>query len=293
VNTFLKWAGGKRQILQNILPYITTYLDDDHRYFEPFVGGGIVFLTLGRPNCVINDVNSELMNCYMCIRDHPNDLIASLEIHAARHSKEYYYGIRNLDRDEGLFQNMTRVEKAARVIYLNHTCFNGLYRVNRHGFFNTPIGKFVHPKIADQETIQETSVLLRRITPEILNTSFQEAVRDAREGDFIYFDPPYDYENNNGYTRYSPQGFNHINLQELKNTSDRLIDAGCHVLISNNATNRVLELFTPNNDDIEHLREYDLEIIEVQRYIGAKKESRIIVKEVLIHGYRRNVVPAG
>lgn len=292
MKTILKWAGGKRQILPLILEYIGKHLDNEHRFYEPFVGGGIVFMSMNREKCVINDINLELMNTYEVIRDQPKDLIEKLNEHNGNHCKAYYYAIRELDRLEPTYAALSNVEKAARMIYLNRTCFNGLYRVNNQGYFNTPMGKYVSPKIVDSDTILKVSEQLNRIKPIIRTGNFVDSVSDAEPGDFVYFDPPYDYPMNDGHTRYSSQGFNYIDLQLLKSTTDALIDKGCHVLISNNLTARVLSLFQTECVANSHTRRYDTTIIKVQRYIGANRNARSVVEEVLIHGYKDPYVPS-
>ena len=286
---FLKWAGGKRQIMNYIKPYIEQNLQTGNRYYEPFVGGGSVFITLEQANCVINDLNSELMNCYNVIKKNPKELINILKIHQENHHKdvEYYYQVRKVDRDESIFNQMSDIEKAARMIYLNKTCYNGLYRVNKKGYFNTPKGRYVNPNIVDEDNILNLHKFFNESKVTIRNTSFAEAVKDASKGDFIYFDPPYDYEDS-GFTKYVKEGFEFEDLKNLKTLCDNLINKGCFVLISNNATNRVIDLFDSKNYEIVALAKYDLEELDVRRFIGAKAEDRKIVKEVLIYGRKKS-----
>jgi len=289
VKPFLKWAGGKRQIMNHIQPYIDNYLEVGSKYYEPFVGGGFVFISLERDNCVINDLNEELMNCYKTVKTNPNALIEKLKIHEKLHHENanYFYEIRNLDRNISSYQRMSDVEKAARTIYLNKTCYNGLYRVNRKGFFNTPKGRYKNPNILDADNIIELSNYINKKNVVIKNETFKEAVKDASKGDFLYFDPPYDYEES-GFTSYVKEGFTFDDLMELKKVCDKLISKGCKVLISNNATERVLKLFDSKNYSIVAVEDikYEKEEINVRRYIGSKSSDRKFVKEVLIYGHK-------
>ncbi|MCQ2798793.1 MAG: Dam family site-specific DNA-(adenine-N6)-methyltransferase, partial [Bacilli bacterium] len=146
----LKWAGGKRLLLNQILHFFPKKFNT---YYEPFLGGASVLLALQPKKAVVNDLNEELVNVYRTIKDNPLDLIESLKSHAEKHSKEYYYKVRNLDREDG-YAGVALCEKAARIVYLNRTCYNGLYRVNSKGYFNTPMGGYKKPRICDAENIE-------------------------------------------------------------------------------------------------------------------------------------------
>lgn len=278
---FLKWAGGKRQLLPYIKNYINENALDGVRFYEPFIGGGSLFFHLQHGNSVINDFNGEIVNCYKVIKRAPHKLIEQLKIHENNHSKEYFYQIRSLDRN-GKLEKMSDIEKAARTIYLNRTCYNGLYRVNRLGQFNTPIGRYVNPLICDEENILEISRFLKRNRTIIRCCDFVEAVNDANDGDWVYFDPPYDYENS-GFVGYVKEGFSHADLLRLKLTCDELIARGCQVLLSNNDTKFVRETFSSDNYEIV----YETKIIKANRNINSKASKREKVDEVLIHGKSR------
>jgi DNA adenine methylase len=190
---------------------------------------------------------------------------------------------------------MTNVEKAARTIYLNKTCYNGLYRVNRKGFFNTPKGRYKNPNIVDRENLKELYFYLRKNHIQIKNTSFEKSVVDATQGDFVYFDPPYDYEGV-GFTKYVKEGFGYKELTLLKKTCDKLITKGVKVLISNNATDRVLSLFDDERYQIIdpitgelYNKLYQHEKFNVRRTINAVNDDKNIVKEVLIFGFREQL----
>ena len=213
----LKWAGGKRQIKDFILNEIKQYWDEDKTYYEPFFGGGAIFFELQPKNAVINDLNKELMNVYETIKESPNKLISKLEEHKKHNEdEEYYYQIRELDR-KSEFSKKSKVFKAARTIFLNKTCYNGLYRVNSQSQFNTPKGKYINPSIFDESNILEISKYLKENNIAIKKGDYKKSFESAQEGDLIYFDPPYDYEvENSGFTGYTKSGFSRKNLQELK-----------------------------------------------------------------------------
>ncbi|HHU80320.1 MAG TPA: Dam family site-specific DNA-(adenine-N6)-methyltransferase [Acholeplasmataceae bacterium] len=281
---FLKWAGGKRQILSHIKEYINNdVINEEATYFEPFIGGGSLFFDLGRNNCVINDYNEEIINVYKVIRDHPIGLIRMLKHHQKNDSDEYFYKIRDLDRDPS-YKRMGNVKKAARTIYLNKTCYNGLFRVNGDGYFNTPRGKYSNPLICDAANIKEVSNFLNQNNILILNSDFENACPNAKEGDYVYFDPPYDYEDESGFVAYNPQGFTRNDLMRMKKFCDQLIEKGCVVLISNNDTTYVRDLFSGENYKIV----YEINQVAANRSInssGKKRSSK--VREVLIYGTRR------
>ena len=279
---FLKWAGGKRQLLPYIKEFINKENIGDGTYYEPFLGGGSIFFDLSYKTCVINDFNEEIINTYKVIKKSPKKLIDELKVHTKNHCKEYYYQVRALDRDLEKFNAMSNIEKAARTIYLNRTCYNGLYRVNRNGFFNTPMGRYVNPLICDEENIMEISKFLNDNDIKISSLDFEKAVATAKTGDWIYFDPPYDYEDG-GFVNYVKEGFGHKELERLKKLCDCLISRGCNVLISNNDTKFVRELFSSNSN---YEIVYETKTIKANRNITSKKERKK-VDEVLIYGRKK------
>lgn len=281
---FLKWAGGKRQLLPYIKEYINEDVLADATFYEPFIGGGSLFFHLEHGNSIINDFNEEIINCYKVIKKSPNKLIKQLKIHEQNHSKEYFYQIRSLDRN-GALEQMSDVEKAARTIYLNRTCYNGLYRVNRAGQFNTPMGRYVNPMICDEENILEISRFLKKNKIIIRCCDFSKAVKDAKSGDWIYFDPPYDYEES-GFVSYVKEGFSHEDLKRLKVTCDELIAKGCQILLSNNDTQFVRDTF--NSDNYEII--YTTKTIKANRNINSNVSKRKKVDEVLIYGSQRKKI---
>ena len=200
---FVKWAGGKRQIIDKLKMYAP---DEFNTYYEPFVGGGALLFELSPKSAVINDYNEELINVYNCIKDETkfNKMCNELNHHEANHSEEYYYEIRNKDRDKTKFKKMVDYKRAARTIYLNKACFNGLYRVNSKNEFNVPFNRKTKVNTYDGQNLGIIHAYLNFYNITLLNTDFEESVKDAKKGDFIYFDPPYDSETStfNSYTEY-------------------------------------------------------------------------------------------
>ena len=189
--------------------------------------------------------------------------------------------MRAIDREEQ-YKKMNSIDRAARTIYLNKTCYNGLYRVNKNGFFNTPIGRYANPLICDENNINEVSNYLKNNNIKITSFDFEKSVSSAKAGDWIYFDPPYDYERT-GFVNYVKEGFSHDDLIRMKLLCDKLISKGCYVLISNNDTAFVRNLFTSNkNYEIV----YSTKTIKANRNINSKKERKK-VDEVLIYGRKK------
>lgn len=270
----LKWAGGKRQLLSELKEFVPVDDCKKARYFEPFIGGGSLCFHLELPNIIINDLNPEIVNVYLQIYHKPLQLIEELKKHSQQHSEEYYYKVREFDRKKS-YSRLSAVKKAARIIYLNRTCYNGLYRVNSLGQFNVPIGKYENPDIVMEQRILALNTYFHQANVEFRNMDFAEAVEDAQAGDFIYFDPPYDYDGN-GFTSYVCEGFSHTDTQRLKEIADVLIEKGCIVLISNNATQFVESLF---NDP-----RYTIKYVNANRSINSIGDNRKNAKEVLIYG---------
>lgn len=267
----IKWVGGKG----SNLPYIRDRLPKEfNTYYEPFAGGLAVLLDLNPTDFTINDINPELFNMYTQIRDHVEDVIEFLTILDKQHEawsepKKYFYMVReNFNECLGV----KSAKQAARFIYLNKHCFNGLYRVNSKGEFNVPFNGKLSGRSFDPNQLCELSSILKNAR--ILNTDFEAAVQDASAGDFIYFDPPYDYEREDGFVDYSSIGWTRSDTTKLKLLCDQLVDKGCFVMVSNNSTTFIRELF---NDD-----RYLIEEIPVRRAINCKGTGRGPVSEVII-----------
>jgi DNA adenine methylase len=270
---FLKWAGGKRQLIAKIQEFIPSSFNT---YFEPFVGGGAVLFTLQPPHAVINDRNAELINCYGVIKDAVETLIAQLEHHKAHNAKDYYYQIRQLDREAQFADRYCHIARAARIIYLNKTCYNGLFRVNSRGQFNVPFGKYAAPAIVEPEVLREVSAYLNHNQVEILSTDFETAVAEARSGDFVYFDPPYDpISDTASFTKYGANGFGRTEQERLRHVFGRLDRLGCKLLLSNAHTEFIQELY----------RGYNCAIVSATRAINSNTKKRGRINEVLISNF--------
>ena len=272
VQPFLKWAGGKRQLL----PVIKEFQPIKYtQYYEPFVGAGAVLFSLQPKKSTINDTNHELINCYQVIKDQPEELLAQIQHHKEQNSQEYYYKLRALDRQDD-FENLSSVQRAARIIYLNKTCFNGLFRVNSRGQFNVPYGKYSNPVIADPALIRAVSKYLNFASVKILQGDFERAVATARKGAFIYFDPPYyPLSDTSSFTGYSINGFGEQEQRRLKKVCDKLSDRGCQILASNSASPFIKELY----DDPR----YEIVDVLATRAINAVGSKRGKINELLIY----------
>jgi DNA adenine methylase len=267
---FLKWAGGKRELM----PHLRRYVPEKYNlYFEPFVGAGALLFDLQPLTAVINDANSELINCYRIIKDHPGRLISALREH--KNSSRYFYRLRRLDRDKG-FRRISAIRRASRIIYLNKTCYNGLFRVNSRGEFNVPFGHYLNPLIVDEEVIRGVSRYLNRARIHISNDDFEKALAGADKGDFVYLDPPYDpISDTSSFTGYNLSSFGREEQRRLRDTCDALTARGCQVLLSNSATDFIRELY---GDE----RRYTLVEVQVSRKINAVATARGKIKELLI-----------
>lgn len=267
----LKWAGGKRQLLPQIIPLVPS---DFKRYYEPFVGAGAVLFELHPETAVINDTNAELINVYTVIREQPDELIRILEGYDESHCKEFYYEIRDLDRDKEAFENLPDLEKAARTIYLNRTCFNGLYRVNKQGFFNTPIGRNSVVKIVNKKGILAIHDYLVNSDIVIMNTDYKKALETVDKGDFVFLDPPYYPTNKDSFLRYDIRHFGVQAQEELKKLCDSLTERGIRFIETNSDCDEIKELYSDYNQ---------LEV-DVRRCINARSDGRR-GKELIISNY--------
>lgn len=236
---FLKWAGGKRQLL----PVLNRYIPSNfHTYYEPFVGAGALLLNVQPRQAVINDLNHELINCYRIIQKQPEALIEELETH--KNDSDYFYAVRAWDREPEHYTSLNPIERAARMIFLNKTCFNGLYRVNRKGQFNAPYGKYSNPTIADHQGIQAVHKFLNHRPTRMLSTDFEQAVSTARAGDFVYFDPPYDpVSPSASFTAYQQEGFGRPEQRRLARVIQDLSRRGVKVMASNSSTDHIRSLY--------------------------------------------------
>lgn len=292
---FVKWAGGKRQILSRINEYVQDSISNnpDYTYIEPFLGGGAVFFSLQPKKAIINDLNEDLINAYKIIKsDDYLELIKRLKKFSDEYHQspdEFYYDVRAWDRTENWMNEHDNVDRAARMIFLNHTCYNGLYRVNSKGQFNTPMGRYRNPLICDETNIKEIHEYLSNPENhiEIMNGSYEDAIKKAKDGDAIYIDPPYDYEDDDGFTKYQMAGFSFADFQKLKEKCDKAVNKGAFVIISNNATTKVMKLF---EEDPKYKIFYDPNCFASLRSINCKGDDRRTGREVIFWGMN-NFIP--
>ncbi len=239
---FVKWAGGKRQLISLLNENLPETFGT---YYEPFLGGGaLLFHILTKKNgqkCSISDLNSDLVLAYTTIRDRIDELISSLKIHERNYqkdSKSYYYSIR-------CSNPRSEIEKTSRLLFLNRTCFNGLYRVNSKGKFNVPLGKYTNPNIVNDENLHSVSNILQSSRVSIKCRDFEAVLRDAKKGDFIYFDPPYQpISETANFTSYTNKNFTFDDLSRLAKLCMKLDSNGCKVLLSNSDSKQVSDMFT-------------------------------------------------
>lgn len=270
ISPIVKWVGGKRQLLADIMPLIPKNYST---YIEPFVGGGAVFFELQPKKAIINDYNSELINVYLTVRDSAEELIELLEKHDMHNSEEYFYEIRAMDRRED-YEKISGTVKAARIIYLNKTCYNGLYRVNMAGQFNAPYGKYKKPNIINAETIRAMSKYLQKKGIEICNGDYKDILKRARRGAFVYLDPPYmPISLSSSFTGYTENGFSYEQQECLKKECDKLRAKKIAFLQSNSDCPEIRSLY----------KEYEIRTVQAKRSINSNAAKRGEISEVLIY----------
>lgn len=269
---FIKWAGGKTKLL----PILDKHLPKEfNNYFEPMVGGGALMLHLASVStphqAFIGDINDELLSCYRCFQSSVYfiQLIDLLKEYEANHSKDFYYKVRDLDKDIN-YSNNSDPFKAARFIYLNKSCFNGLYRVNSKGYFNVPFNGSKKVKLFDYDNLFNIRKYVKD-NVKIISGDYSVVVSFAKPGDLIYFDPPYHMTFNN----YTEQKFNESEQIRLKQTIDDLTKKGVYVLLSNSDTEFINNLY----------KDYKKSVVINCRTINRNGEKRGSVKELLIYNY--------
>lgn len=271
---FLKWVGGKGQLLEQ---FKSLFPKKYNKYYEPFVGGGAVFFYLKPESGHINDINEVLINTYKIIKTKPHDLIELLrdledKFHKTKdeNKKEFYYDIREKFNDI----KKPNLQKSAYLIFLNKTCFNGMYRENSKGGFNVPFGQYKNPTILNESNILEVSKLLKHI--EITNTSFEECLENAEKGDFIYFDPPYyPLNKTSSFTTYSKDNFLEKEQEKLASLFKKLDKKGCYVMLSNSNTEFIEKLY----------KGYNIKKIHANRMINSVSSKRGKILEIVVRNY--------
>lgn len=270
----LKWAGGKRQLLSQIEKYFPKKMT---AYYEPFIGGGAVLFHLQPKNAVINDYNKDLINCYITIKENLEELILELKQYQDKNNSEDFYKIRAVDRTEE-YNKWTNVQKTARMIYLNRTCYNGLFRLNSSGQFNSPFGGYKTPVICNEPLLRAMNKYFNDNNITFKTGDFYDACKDAPEGSFIYLDPPYDqFEEQTNFVGYTEIGFSRKDQERLKNMCDELIAKKCYVVISNSKTKFIQQLFSDKT-------KYSIKTVNARRNINSDSKKRGEIEEVLIIG---------
>ena len=264
---FLKWAGGKSKLIKQYLTHLpseNTYKN----YYEPFLGGGAIFFHIQPSNAILTDINAELITTYRCVRDNIQELIYLLKEHESKHSRDYYYSVRaNLVK--------TDLEKAARLIYLNKTCFNGLYRVNSQGKFNVPLGKYKNPNICPEDLLIAASEALYQA--EIKQANFTEILNHANtSNDFVYFDPPYYPISETSYfTSYTNYSFEENQQIQLRDIFVQLSERGVKVMLSNSDCEFIRNLYSG----------FNIHTISAARAINSNAKKRGKINEILVTSY--------
>lgn len=276
IPTFVKWAGGKTQLISQFEEF---FPNNFNKYLEPFVGSGAVFfhviMNYNPDRSIISDSNEDLINTYIVVRDNLESLLDLLKEHKRKHSKEYYYKIRETD-----VSKLNNVEKAARLLYLNKTCFNGLYRVNSKGKFNVPFGKYKNPNIVNEENLRKASELLQGA--DIRQQSFENVQKDAEEGDFVYLDPPYYPISDTSYfTSYTKDVFLDEEQKNLAEVFQNLNKKGCLVMLSNSDSRFIKSLYENNGCYIYTVR--------ARRAINSNAEKRGAINELVVVNYPVNL----
>lgn len=270
VKPFLKWAGGKRYLefeIKNRIPKFS-------QYHEPFIGGGAILFSLQPKKAIINDINKDIINVYNVIKNDVDGLIKNLS--KQKNESTHFYKVRELDRDKNNFNKLSDVEKAGRIIYLNKTCFNGLFRVNNQGQFNAPFGRYKDPNFINEPILRAVNKYLHDNNVMILNKSFEELLSTIKKGSFVYLDPPYDpVSETASFTGYNLYGFDKEDQKKLKEFCDKLNRKGVKFLLSNSATDFIKDLY----------KDYSIDIVKAPRNINCDGTKRGKVDEVLVRNY--------
>lgn len=291
---FIKWVGGKGQLIEQLDVQLPADFDtwNNATYIEPFVGGGaMLFHMLQKyPNikhAVINDINQDLTTCYKTVRDHVEELISAL-----KDMQDTYLHVKDSDARKEIFlaardryneKNLAPIENTTLFFFLNRTCFNGLYRVNKKGAFNVPFGKYSNPQICDPTTLRADSELLKKV--EILTGDFEQTFEYAKGNTLFYFDPPYrPLSGTSCFTDYSKESFNDDAQVRLKKYCDKVADAGYHFMLSNS------DCKGKNEEDMFFdvlYHDYHIERVWASRSINADPTKRGKLTEILVHDYHR------
>jgi DNA adenine methylase len=267
----VKWVGGKRQLLPALTPLLPKHFTT---YCEPFLGGGAMLFWLQPKIAIVNDINSELIHMYEVIRNNVEDLIFELSKH--KNESKHFYEVRDWDRNKEKYNTLSDVEKAARIIYLNKTCYNGLFRVNNAGEFNTPFGNYKNPNIVNAPTLRAVSSYLQSAKITFSCRDYASVLTEIPRGTFVYLDPPYyPVSNTANFTGYSRGGFSREDQIHLKECCDDLTRRGIKFMLSNSATEFIKDLYA----------KYNITYVQAKRAINSNASKRGQVDEVVVRNY--------
>ncbi|MDR2002387.1 MAG: DNA adenine methylase [Prevotella sp.] len=272
ISPFVKWVGGKRQLMGSIMEAMPKNIKN-YTYVEPFIGGGAVLFHVQPKNAIINDFNSELINVYSVVKENLDELIIDLKKH--KNESEYFYHIRSLDRSED-FAKIGKIQRASRLIYLNKTCYNGLYRVNNAGEFNSPFGRYRNPNIVNEPVLRAVSSYLNSNNVRIFSGDYDDVFKYLDKNSFVYLDPPYHpISESSNFTGYIQGGWNVFDQTRLREACDELTKRGVKFLLSNSASDFIKNQY----------RNYNISIVKAIRSINVDAEKRGEVDELLIRNY--------
>ena len=267
----LKWVGGKRQLLDNLNKLKPKKFT---AYCEPFLGGGAFLFNLQPTVAYVNDINEDLINVYEIIRDDVENLIR--ELNKFENTSEKFYEIRDWDREKDGYLKRTNLEKAARTLYLNKTCYNGLFRVNNSGEFNSPFGNYKNPNIVNAPTLRAVSNYFRENEIHFTSGDYEEVLDNLPKGSFVYFDPPYDpVSDSANFTGYSRGGFSQDDQIKLREACDTLDAKGIKFMLSNSDTKFIRKQYA----------KYDIKVVQAKRLINSNSAKRGEVNEVIVRNY--------
>lgn len=271
----LKWVGGKGALIKQLKPLMPVSYNN---YIEPFIGGGAVLLNLKPKKAYVNDYNDELINLYEMIKRKPDELIIDLKKHI--NEENYFYQIRSLDRDPKVYNQLTNVEKASRIVYLNKTSYNGLYRVNSRGELNVPFGRYKNPNFCDEKNIHELSEYFNKNDIKFSTGDFEKVLINIKEGDFVYIDSPYyPISETSSFTGYQANGFSTQDQKRLKKFCDKIDKKGAFFMASNSSCEFIKELYS----------DYCIDTIYARRSINSKASGRGAIEEVVITNYEEKI----
>lgn len=271
VAPILKWVGGKRQLLELFVPLLPERIKT---YCEPFIGGGALFFKIQPTIAHINDINEDLIRVYNVVKNDVENLIVELQKH--RNESDYFYSVRDWDRDKDNYFSLSDVQKAARIIYLNKTCYNGLFRVNNAGEFNSPFGNYRNPNIVNAPALRAVSAYLNTATVYLSSKDYAEVLKDLPDDAFVYLDPPYDpVSSTSSFTSYVKGGFTREDQIRLRECCDELNERGIKFMLSNSSTDFIKELYSI----------YNITIVKAKRAINSDFRKRGVIDEVVVRNY--------